>query len=205
VGDFKLYSDGGGERGAVAAAAFIIDAADKSLFHAKRLRVVIPMGGATNNEAEILGGLTGLVVISDFDPSAHVEWFSDSEYTLKSATQYIKNWQVNGWRTSARQAVKNMGLWKIYLGISKPLQISSNHVKGHSGHPENEECDGICTQVQGLQLSQGMGFSDQTIKARDGHEWHILDGRGLIELARNDEPDFEQFCKKISQGISEKF
>jgi len=205
VGKYKLYSDGGGERGAVAAAAFIIDAEDKTLFEGKRLRVVLPLGGATNNEAEILGGLAGLTLIKDFDSDAQVHWYSDSEYTLKSATQYIKNWQVNGWRTSARQAVKNMGLWKTYLFVSKQLQISANHVRGHSGHPENEECDGVCTQVQGLQLVREGIFLEPTTKTKDGHEWKILDGRKLLELAREDQPDSEQFCKEISQFLLKNF
>jgi ribonuclease HI len=199
VSRFQLFSDGGGERGAVAAAAFIVDAADKSLFNGERLRVVLPLGGATNNEAEILGGLAGLTIINALKPDSHVQWFSDSEYTLKSATQYIKNWQTNGWKTSARQAVKNLGLWKIYLEVSRTLDITPSHVKGHSGHPENEECDSICTQLQGLQLSGPQIFSEGTARAKDGHIWHILDGRPLLEIARNDHPEVSQFCKWIEQ------
>ena len=190
MGVFHLFSDGGGERSSVAAAAFIIDGFGE-FFGGKRLRVAIPLGGATNNEAEILGGLLGLLTISLVQRAAKVVWYSDSEYTLKSASQYIKNWRVNGWRTSNRQAVKNIGLWKIYLEASEKLSITPVHVRGHSGHPENEECDGICTQLQTMQIQKQL--IEGSCIARDGNAWTILPGHELIHLARNDDPDVESF------------
>lgn len=189
---YELFSDGGGERGSTAAAASIIRGPNG------QKRFVIALGGATNNESEIFGGLLGLAVLSYENPGgAEVVWCSDSEYTLKSATEYIINWQRNGWRTASRQAVKNIGLWRTYLPISAKLKIIPQHVRGHSGHPENEECDRICTQVRELQLRHGDLTGE--IKARDGKYWRILDGRQIIEDLRNDEPSTEAFLSWVGE------
>jgi len=186
-----VYSDGGGERGSSAAAACIIDS------ERGRERIVVGLGGATNNESEIFGGLLGITIIAARSGgSAVIDWYSDSEYTLKSASVYILNWQKNGWRTANRQAVKNLGLWRTYLEAKRNLTIHPHHVRGHSGHPENEECDRICTQVQGLQL--GRKLNPGLITARDGNQWILLDGAQIMEALRDDEPDVLEFINWAS-------
>ena len=68
---------------------------------------VLYLGGATNNEAEISGGLLGFALLSKLAKSSDkVKWVCDSEYVLKSATQYIHAWQKNGWKTAAKKPVK---------------------------------------------------------------------------------------------------
>lgn len=182
----EVYSDGGGERGSTAAGACIIDTKDS-----KRERYVAALGGATNNESEIFAGLLGLAIAGSKYGEIEVDWFSDSEYTLKSATNYIINWQRNGWRTANRQAVKNQGLWRAYLSISQKMKIHAHHVRGHSGHPENEECDQISTQIQTMQLN-GERLARE-VTARDGNIWRLVDAREALEALRPNEPDMNPF------------
>lgn len=42
--------------------------------------------------------------------------------------------------------VKNPNLWQEFLIYSKTHKISAHWVKGHAGHPENEQCDTIAKE-----------------------------------------------------------
>jgi ribonuclease HI len=190
----EIYSDGGGERGSSAAGACIIDSGE-----GKRERYVAALGGATNNESEIFSGLLGLAIVARRLGGAEIDWFSDSEYTLKSATSYIVNWQRNGWRTANRQAVKNQGLWRAYLSITHGMKIHPHHVRGHSGHPENEECDQISTEIQNLQLNGER--LPLTVTARDGNTWRLVDAREALDALRPTEPDLDRFERWLESVV----
>ena len=39
----------------------------------------------------------------------------DSEYVVKGISEWVRNWQSNGWRTSRRMPVENRDLWEMLL------------------------------------------------------------------------------------------
>ncbi|PVI05459.1 ribonuclease H-like protein [Periconia macrospinosa] len=41
---------------------------------------------------------------------------TDSEYVAEGATEWVKKWLINGWRTSFGAPVKNQDLWEALLG-----------------------------------------------------------------------------------------
>lgn len=41
---------------------------------------------------------------------------SDSEYVIKGATEWVRTWLQNGWRTAQGTDVKNKDLWELLLG-----------------------------------------------------------------------------------------
>ncbi|NCS65269.1 MAG: ribonuclease HI, partial [Hydrogenophilales bacterium CG_4_8_14_3_um_filter_62_83] len=45
------------------------------------------------------------------------------------------------WKTSAGQAVKNRDLWEQLDQIAAQHTVEWHWVKGHAGHPENEQAD----------------------------------------------------------------
>lgn len=193
--DFRIYSDGGGTKQAGAGAACIVESAKTS----RRRRVLVYYSSATNNEAEISAGLVGLSLLHNVVPaerlkSSHIEWLSDSEYTVLSARDYIHNWLRNGWRTAGKGAVKNQGLWKLYLELSRGLHLTLSHVRGHSGHPENEECDKACTwaQVSGHSFAREAKTGGVEIEvARTSGKWLLVNGDSCLEALRDDEPSEE--------------
>lgn len=189
-----IYSDGGGEKGSVAASACIV--AGGGL--ASPLKVVLFLGPATNNEAEITGGLAGYSLIHALgmvEPGAtSLTWVCDSEYVLKSATAYILQWQKNGWKTASKQPVKNQGLWRTYLTLSRGIRVHPQHVRGHSGHPENEACDAASTWAQSYGEEELAGWAPDrplvvNVSARDyGEGWFVFDGRDYLNALRTDYP-----------------
>jgi ribonuclease HI len=53
-------------------------------------------------------------------------------------------WKKNQWRRKGKsgfEPVKNVELWQELDKLTSMHDIRFHHVKGHSGHPENERCD----------------------------------------------------------------
>jgi ribonuclease HI len=92
----------------------------------------------TNNRMELLAAIRALEALKR---PCHVDLYTDSVYVRDGITKWIHGWQKNGWRTAARQTVKNAELWQELLDAAKRHHIEWHWVKGHNGHPENERAD----------------------------------------------------------------
>ncbi len=193
--DYTLFSDGGSS-GAVAAGACIVD----GHLSGKRLGALVYLGEATNNEAEISASLLGfslLRIAAEKRGTAtplSIHWVSDSEYTLKSAKDYIHNWLRNGWRTASKDPVKNQGLWRAYLFLTKGFKISTQHVRGHTGHPENELCDEAANWAK--DFGDDALHSGSTVIEIPGvalESWFLVDGRPFVEALRTGDESDENF------------
>src|SRR5690606_29088773 len=121
------------------------------------------------------------------ESSSKIHWVCDSQYVLQSATQYIFNWQKNGWKTSTKEPVKNQGLWRAYLHLVKGFKVTPEHVRGHTGHPENEACDLATNWLRvnaDLLDERGESFEEEI----DGATWLVFDAREWIADFRAGEP-----------------
>ena len=88
--------------------------------------------------------------------SCEIEFFTDSTYVKNGVTKWLSTWKANGWRTKAKQAVKNADLWKELDAASSRHEIVWEWVKGHSGHDGNERCDVLATQaIEAIKKSLG--------------------------------------------------
>jgi len=109
------------------------------LRHGGRERVV---SGAepdtTNNRMELRAAIEGLATLRR---RSKVAVTTDSQYVRQGVTQWIAGWKRNGWRTAARQPVKNRDLWERLDELAAQHDVDWHWVKGHSGHPENERAD----------------------------------------------------------------
>ena len=71
---------------------------------------------------------------------------TDSQYVKNGMESWIHGWKKNGWKTSAKQPVKNAELWQQLDQQVARHQVSWQWVKGHAGHPENERADQLANQ-----------------------------------------------------------
>ncbi len=94
----------------------------------------------TNNRMELLAVIEGLKALSQ---PCNVEVTTDSNYVKDGITKWINNWKKNGWKTAAKQPVKNVDLWKALDSEVNKHNVNWHWVKGHSGHPENERVDDL--------------------------------------------------------------
>jgi ribonuclease HI len=94
----------------------------------------------TNNRMELAAAINGLAY---FTKAREIALTTDSQYVRQGITQWIHGWRRNGWRTSAKQPVKNQDLWQALDALAAKHSVSWHWVKGHSGHPENEQADAL--------------------------------------------------------------
>jgi ribonuclease HI len=88
---------------------------------------------------ELMGLIKGLETLTR--PSKVVV-VTDSAYVEKAFTQgWLKNWQKNGWKTSAKKPVENQDLWQAALAAVDPHEVRFERVKGHAGIELNERAD----------------------------------------------------------------
>ena len=98
----------------------------------------------TNNRMELTAAIEGLNALKR---PCHVTLSTDSRYVMDGLTKWIKGWQKNGWKTAAKQPVKNADLWQALLDAAKPHRIQWLWVKGHAGHPDNERADKLASDA----------------------------------------------------------
>jgi ribonuclease HI len=108
--------------------------------------------GTTNNRMELTAVIRGLEALKR--PCA-VTLFLDSQYVLKGITEWLPGWKAKGWRTAAKQPVKNVDLWQaldaqVGQGGHK---IDWRWVRGHNGDPGNERADALANM--GVEVAMG--------------------------------------------------
>lgn len=95
----------------------------------------------TNNRMELFAIINALLQLKE---KCDVTIYSDSAYSLDPLTKgWIEKWQAEGWRTSTKDAVKNVDLWKALLIELDKHKVSFVKVKGHSDNEYNNRCDEI--------------------------------------------------------------
>jgi len=94
----------------------------------------------TNNRMELMAAIGGLGALKR---RCKVRIFTDSRYVLQGATEWLAGWKARGWRTAARQPVKNQDLWEQLDAAAAGQDIEWRWVKGHAGHEHNEHVDKI--------------------------------------------------------------
>ena len=92
----------------------------------------------TNNRMELMAAISALNAIKE---GTTVDLYTDSNYVKDGISGWIEGWKRNGWRTAAKQPVKNAELWQALDEARKRHQVKWHWVKGHAGHPENERAD----------------------------------------------------------------
>ena len=101
----------------------------------------------TNNQMELMAAIEALKKIPK---DQEVQIYTDSKYVKMGITEWIKKWSQNDWKTSSKQRVKNIELWKELNDISKKHKIEWHWVKAHAGNPNNEEVDELAKKAANL-------------------------------------------------------
>ncbi|MDO8360469.1 MAG: ribonuclease HI [Devosia sp.] len=103
-------------------------------------------GGAretTNNKMELTAAIEALNALKR--PCA-VELHTDSNYVKDGLTKWIHGWKKTGWKTAAKQPVKNVELWQALDTAVQRHKISWHWVKGHNGDAMNERADELANE-----------------------------------------------------------
>lgn len=98
----------------------------------------------TNNRMELLAAIMALEALTR---TCDVVLTTDSKYVRDGITKWIDSWKRRGWRTAAKQPVKNEDLWRRLDEAVNRHRIEWHWVKGHSGHRENELADRLANEA----------------------------------------------------------
>ena len=97
----------------------------------------------TNNRMELTAVIEALNALKR---PCRVILHTDSQYVQKGITEWIGRWKAHGWRTSAKEPVKNVDLWRKLDEAVGDHQIEWVWVRGHAGHEGNERADALANR-----------------------------------------------------------
>ncbi len=113
------------------------DGTEKELFGGER--------ATTNTRMEMTAVIEALAALKR--PCA-VALYLDSQYVLKGITEWLAGWKARGWKTAAKEPVKNVDLWQKLdqLVSGAGHTIDWRWVRGHTGDPGNERADALANK-----------------------------------------------------------
>ena len=97
----------------------------------------------TNNRMELTAVIEALGALRR---PCTVVLHTDSQYVQKGITEWINGWKARGWKTAAKEPVKNADLWRKLDEVVRTHRIRWVWVKGHSGHDGNERADALANK-----------------------------------------------------------
>ena len=115
---------------------------------------------ATISYAELYGAILACKVlekklskVNGISKPYRVTLYSDSQYVVKGAMEWMPGWKKRGWKNAAGETVAQVDLWKEFDSkfLSNPdWDIDLIHVKGHTNKQDflslmNDKCDSLCT------------------------------------------------------------
>ena len=141
----EIFTDGAckGNPGLGGWGAFLVaDSAEKEI-----------CGGArdtTNNRMELQAVIEALNALKR---PCMVTLHTDSQYVQKGISEWIHGWKARGWKTAAKEPVKNVDLWRALDAAQAMHTVEWRWVRGHNGHPGNERADMLANR--GVELARG--------------------------------------------------
>ena len=98
----------------------------------------------TNNRMEMGAAIEALKAIRK--PGMRIRLHTDSQYLVKSMTEWVKGWKAKGWKKKDGE-LKNVDLLQELDQLNQLHQVSWQWVKGHNGDPGNECADGLTNRA----------------------------------------------------------
>lgn len=137
--EVEIYTDGAcrGNPGPGGWAALLI-------WNAQRKEITGAEPLTTNNRMELTAAIEALKALKR---RCAVRLHTDSRYVMQGVTEWLPRWKASGWRTAAREPVKNQDLWERLDAAAAAQQIEWRWVRGHAGHEGNEHVDRLANRA----------------------------------------------------------
>ena len=128
----NIYTDGScqGNPGRGGWAAIVVDDEGRRVLSGSEMRT-------TNNRMELVAAIRGLDEVA-----------KDASATVHSDSQYLVNTMTRNWKRKA-----NLDLWAQLDSLTSSRDVKWRWVRGHAGHPENEEANTIAGREAGVATS----------------------------------------------------
>jgi ribonuclease HI len=107
----------------------------------------------TNNRMELMAAIQALEALTR---PCRVDLHTDSQYVQKGISEWMAGWKARGWKTAAKEPVKNADLWRRLDEARLRHDVHWRWVKGHNGHELNERADRLANKG----LKEALGEAD---------------------------------------------
>jgi ribonuclease HI len=94
----------------------------------------------TNNRMELMAAIAALEALKR---PCTVTLHTDSRYVMDGITKWISGWKAKGWKTAAKEPVKNVDLWQRLDSARDRHEVTWRWVRGHDGNEMNERADAL--------------------------------------------------------------
>ena len=134
----EIYADGAckGNPGTGGWGALLVSGdSKKEMFGGER--------NTTNNRMELRAVIEALNALKR---PCDVVVYTDSQYVQKGISEWIHGWKARGWKTAAKEPVKNAELWQELDEARNKHNVEWRWVKGHAGHAGNEAADALANR-----------------------------------------------------------
>lgn len=109
----------------------------------------------TNNRMEMTAVIEALKALKE---PCDVMLYTDSQYVCNSINnEWVYSWKKNGWKKSDKKPALNSDLWEEILNLLEIHTVKFCWIKGHDGHPENEECDAMAVEQTAIFAKKANG------------------------------------------------
>lgn len=108
----------------------------------------LPLDEATNQKAEILAAAYALHSLPE---GSDVTIYSDSEYVVKGASQWLAGWLARDWRKTDGGRVSNRAHWQRLIdATSRHASVRYQWIEGHAGIAGNERADKLAGEARAV-------------------------------------------------------
>jgi len=95
---------------------------------------------ATNNMMEVMAIVELLRMV---ETGTEICITSDSQYAIRSLTDWAIGWEALGWKTRSGKRVKMQSLFKLGLELVRERNVTFQWVPSHSGNKYNDMVDAL--------------------------------------------------------------
>ena len=131
---------------------------------------------ASNNVAE-LTAVAQLLLATEHVPGLNLTVLCDSQYVINSLTVWSAGWIRRNWMSSKGTPVANRELIEPLVATLATRDVKFVWVRGHDGHPLNEDADRAATAV-----SAAIG---QNVPFRSGPGWNVAATASTAQATAN--------------------
>ncbi len=97
-------------------------------------------GEGTNQVAELTAAISALELKPEGE---YIDVLTDSEYVIKSCTEWRDNWESNGYTNYSGETISNLDLILRLHRLYDSGGVRFTHVRGHTGVEGNELADAL--------------------------------------------------------------
>jgi ribonuclease HI len=160
----------------------------------------------TNNMGELTAVLDLLQQTAHLDDDLLI--YCDSTYVINSVTKWMAGWKRKGWKKGDGKPVLNVEIMKAIDTAMQGRAVRFEWVKGHAGHPLNEQADRLANAAAaswktGVAPDPGPGYGSAPAPSVPDHTAYRV-GQTVPEedlFSLVDEPSDEELVVELERSL----